>query len=92
MTKDRAILILKMMSSPVRLSILKALVEYSDGICVGKIEEILELPQSNVSQHLAHLRNSGILGCKKTGKRVCYKILDDSVINIVKSLNITEEE
>ena len=90
MSSDRAILIFKMMASPIRLSILNLLLKNENGICVSSIEELLSLPQSNVSQHLAHLRNSGILGCEKKGKRVCYRILDENVIKILKNIEIEE--
>ena len=65
MTTDRAVLLMKMMANPIRIQILKVLAEKEPGICVGGMEEILNIPQSSVSQHLAHLRNSGILTCEK---------------------------
>lgn len=91
MNTERAVLLLKMMASPIRLGILKVLAENDLGICVSSIEEILQVAQSSVSQHLAHLRNSGILSCEKKGKKVCYKIIDEAVIGILKSLSLGEE-
>lgn len=90
MTTDRAVLLMKMMANPIRIQILKVLAEKEPGICVGGMEEILNIPQSSVSQHLAHLRNSGILTCEKKGKKVCYKIAETSVINILKSMEIED--
>ncbi len=89
MNLERATLILKMMSNPIRLNILRVLAEREDGqieTCVGKIEEILGISQSSISQHLAHLRNSGVLTCEKKGKKVCYKIEEQVVIDILKCL------
>lgn len=88
MEKDRAVLILKMMANPIRLGILNVLAKEGNGICVGGIEEILDIPQSSVSQHLAHLRNSGILACEKKGKKVCYKIVEDGVKRILAGLEL----
>lgn len=85
---NRAVLILKMMSNPIRLRILKVLAEKKDEICVGSIEEVLGISQSSVSQHLAHLRNSGILVCEKRGKKVCYKILDQDVYKILENMDL----
>lgn len=90
MNKDRAVLILKMMASPIRLGILQVLVKNGMGICVSSIEEVLQVPQSSVSQHLAHLRNSGILTCEKRGKKVCYKIVDETVVAVLNSLNLDD--
>ena len=90
MTTDSAVLILKMMANPIRIKILKVLAEKKPGICVGGMEEVLQIPQSSVSQHLAHLRNCGILTCEKNGKKVCYKIIDDSIVEILKALKIED--
>ncbi len=87
---ERAVLILKMMANPIRLQILKTLIENDPGICVGGIEEKLNIPQSSVSQHLAHLRNCGILGCKKNGKNVCYSIIDPAVSTIMTAIAIED--
>ncbi len=89
MNLDRATLILKMMSNPIRLNILKVLAEREDGqreTCVGEIEEVLGISQSSISQHLAHLRNSGMLTCQKKGKKVCYQIEEQVVFDILKCL------
>jgi DNA-binding transcriptional ArsR family regulator len=90
MTTDRAVLLMKMMANPIRIQILKVLSEKEPGICVGGMEEILNIPQSSVSQHLAHLRNCGILTCEKKGKKVCYKIVETAVIDILKSMKIED--
>ena len=90
MTTDKAILLMKMMANPIRIKLLKVLAEKEPGICVGGMEEILIIPQSSVSQHLAHLRNCGILTCEKKGKKVCYKIAEPIVVDILKSMQIED--
>ncbi len=91
MKMDRAILLLKMMSNPIRLGILDVLVKKGgENICVGQIEDMLKISQSSVSQHLAHLRNSGFITCDKFGKKVCYSIADEAVIRVLKSLDLED--
>ena len=87
MTIERATLLLKMMSNPIRLGILKELT-FREEICVGNLEELLNVSQSSASQHLAHLRNSGIVSCRKHGKKVCYRVSEKSIKDILKALNI----
>lgn len=89
---DRTVLILKMMANKTRLKILCLLKKNKDGICVGNMEEILNIPQSSVSQHLAHLRNTGIISCEKNGKKVCYNIVDETVEKILSELELAEIE
>ncbi len=87
---ERGVTLLKMMSNPIRLRILKIL-SVKNGICVGGIENIMNIPQPSISQHLAHLRNSGIIKCDKKGKKVCYGIVDVDVKKILESLDIEED-
>ncbi|OQY41826.1 MAG: hypothetical protein B6227_04005 [Fusobacteriia bacterium 4572_74] len=87
MTIEKATLLLKMMSNPIRLGILRELT-LREEICVGNLEKILNISQSSASQHLAHLRNSGIVTSRKHGKKVCYRVSEESVKDILKALNI----
>ena len=61
---------LKMLAHPTRLMILEELVK---GVkCVNDIEELLEVRQPNISQHLAMLRHSGLVDFYQKGKKRCY--------------------
>ena len=42
--------------------------------CVCDIMEVLKLPQSTVSRHLAYLRNSGWVGGRRKGKWMYYQL------------------
>lgn len=66
--------LLKAMGHPVRLEILSRL--KNNECCVNKLTEILGVPQSTISQHLARLRSAGILEPRKEGVRTCYRIVD----------------
>jgi len=60
----------KALSHPTRLMIINELLNKK--ICVNDIEEILELRQSNISQHLSLLRLLNIVDFKKDGNKKCY--------------------
>jgi len=67
---------LKALSEPGRLRIL-ALVMLADEVCVCKLEEALNLPQSTVSRYLGKLREAGWLNERRDGRWVYYRISDD---------------
>jgi DNA-binding transcriptional ArsR family regulator len=75
---------IKAMAHPHRLCIIKGLIE--GGCNVTKIQECLSLPQSTVSQHLAKLKAAGIIDGERKGLEVCYRVVDEDIINIVKIL------
>ncbi|MCX7710055.1 MAG: metalloregulator ArsR/SmtB family transcription factor [Clostridia bacterium] len=75
---------LKALAHPHRLCIVKGLV---DGGCnVTKIQECLGLPQSTVSQHIAKLKSAGIIEGKRSGLEICYSVVDEDAINLVKMM------
>ena len=62
----------KVLSSPVRMHILRLL---KDGpLCVCEIIKELGTEQSNTSQHLNVLKNVGLLDSRKEGLKVIYSI------------------
>ncbi len=64
--------ILKALSHPIRLAIVEFLEH--DEKCVCEIVEFLGEKQSNVSRHLAILRNAGIVETRKDGSMVFYNL------------------
>lgn len=54
--------------------VIKALLEYPDGLYVSQIVEKLDTLQSTVSSCLISLNKLGILNSEKQGKRVLYTI------------------
>ncbi|MFZ2406111.1 MAG: metalloregulator ArsR/SmtB family transcription factor [Methylobacter sp.] len=75
---------LKAMSHPLRLKILCVL--GSDSICVQQIVDQVGTSQSNISQHLAILREKNILGSKKEANRVYYFIDDARMLLLFKMM------
>jgi len=80
----RAAHCLKAMSHPLRLKILCVL--GSDSICVQQIVDQVGTSQSNISQHLAILRDKNILGSKKEANRVYYFIDDERMLLLIKMM------
>ncbi len=81
---DREAEILKVLGHPVRLKIVAGLMSQSCN--VKKIWECLELPQATVSQHLALLKNKGIIEGKRDGVEVFYQVSSAESRKIVESL------
>ncbi|MDO9047563.1 MAG: metalloregulator ArsR/SmtB family transcription factor [Methylobacter sp.] len=80
----KAALCLKAMSHPLRLKILCVL--GNDSICVQQIVDQVGTSQSNISQHLAILREKKILGSKKQANRVYYFIDDARMLLLIKMM------
>ena len=80
----RAARCLKAMSHPLRLKILCVL--GSQSISVQEIVEQVGTSQSNISQHLAILREKDILGFKKEANRVFYYIDDERMLQLIKMM------
>ncbi|MCK5829466.1 MAG: winged helix-turn-helix transcriptional regulator [Methylococcales bacterium] len=81
---NRAARCLKAMSHPLRLKILCIL--GTESISVQDIVEQVGTSQSNISQHLAILREKDILGYKKEANRVYYFIDDERMIELIQMM------
>jgi DNA-binding transcriptional ArsR family regulator len=75
--------IFKALSNPVRLMILRGILE--DECNVKRIQDRLGLPQSTISQHLSLLRSKKIVSARKEGVKTCYSVIDERVRRILKS-------
>jgi DNA-binding transcriptional ArsR family regulator len=78
---DRASRSLKAMSHPLRLKILCTLGDQE--ISVQDIVERVGTSQSNISQHLAILRDKGILASRKDANRVYYRVGDSRTLRLI---------
>ena len=67
----------KGLADPKRLLILDALREGERS--VNEICELADLPQSNVSQHLAVLREKGLVVARRDGQRVYYAVASSKI-------------
>ncbi len=64
--------LLKAMAHPKRLEIIQLLRDKS--LSVSQIQEMLDLPQANLSQHLQILREVGVVETQKEGKQIFYRL------------------
>lgn len=78
---DRASRALKAMSHPLRLKILCVLGDRE--VSVQDIVESVGTSQSNISQHLAILREKGILASRKDANRVYYRVGDSRTLRLI---------
>lgn len=78
---ERASRSLKAMSHPLRLKILCTLGDQE--ISVQDIVEHVGTSQSNISQHLAILRDKGILASRKDANRVYYRVGDSRTLRLI---------
>ncbi len=74
---EDASLVLKALSHPLRLKILCVLNEGEADMAVQEIVAAIGSSQSNISQHLAIMRDKGIIISRKKGNRVMYRIGDE---------------
>ncbi len=68
----------KTLSNPRRQAIIDALRE--GPLKVNELIERTEIPQANLSQHLAILRAKGVVNTKKEGNNVFYSISNKKII------------
>jgi len=70
--------LLHVLAHPTRLAILEELKD--DTKCVSDINELLDVSQPNLSQHLAVLRRERIIDFNEKGKQRCYFITCPSMV------------
>ena len=73
---DKAADLFAVMSTPIRLRIISALCLGEKN--VGQLLENIGVAQPNMSQHLNILFRSGVLGKRRQGAQVFYRITDDT--------------
>jgi ArsR family transcriptional regulator len=72
---------LKALAQPTRLQILYFLKDGEQ--CQCKIIPRMKEDQSNISRHLTHLRDMGILDSRREGVSVYYKIKDKRIFRLL---------
>lgn len=78
---DRASRAMKAMSHPLRLKILCVLGDKE--VSVQDIVDRVGTSQSNISQHLAILRDKGVLKTRKDANRVYYRVGDTRTLRLI---------
>jgi DNA-binding transcriptional ArsR family regulator len=68
-----------------RLMVLCTLIEGE--MSAGDLSRLLELTQSNLSRHLATLRDAGLVATRREGTTIHYRVLSDRVQMILEVLH-----
>jgi len=58
----------------------------SHEMSVGELNKLVPLSQSALSQHLARLREAGLVATRKEGQTVFYRLSGDHAIRIITTL------
>ncbi len=84
--------VLKGLADPTRLRIVMLLT--AGEMCVCDLTEVLELPQSTVSRHMATLKSAGVVADRRDGKWVHYRLEDHPLLagmsGLIQSLSAVE--
>lgn len=84
---EKIVQIFKALSCKSRFDIVVVLLKNRE--CnVGEIAEKLNFPQPNISQHLAILKNAGIIEGYRKGTQICYKVVGKKTEKIIKALDL----
>lgn len=81
----RAESLLKSLANANRLMILCHLINGERN--VGELEALVGLSQSALSQHLARLKDQGIVTNRKSGSQVFYSLVDQDVVQVMQALH-----
>lgn len=82
---ERAADLLKAMAHAQRLRVLCLLVEGERS--VGEINRAVDLSQSALSQHLAKLRDEGLVATRKEAQTVFYRLADGPAVMVIQALH-----
>ena len=77
--------LLKVMAHPIRLKIIENLIDNAPSN-VGSMQDKFHIPQPTVSSHLGKLRRTGILIANKNGTEIYYKVENEFILRLAKTL------
>jgi len=76
---------LKAIANPDRLQILCILV--NEGMNVSALEKKTGIPQPRLSQHLARLRQEGLVSTQRNAKEICYSLASNEAQEVISLLH-----
>ncbi len=80
----RAAALLRLLSNEKRLMVLCQL---ADGeMSVGEIQSRVSLSQSALSQHLALLRDDGVVATRRESQTIFYRLADPAAMRVIETL------
>ena len=81
---EKAAEVFRVMSAPMRLRIISALCNGEKN--VGELLAEIDTTQPNMSQHLNTLYQSGVLGKRREGVQIYYRIINDRVVTLCRAV------
>lgn len=75
---------LRSLGNPDRLLLLCQLSQ--EELCVGELEERLDIRQPSLSQQLGVLRREGLVATRRDGKRMYYRVADARVLELLQTM------
>ena len=81
---DKAADLFRLMSAPLRLKIISSLCNSEKN--VGQLLGEVSTTQPNMSQHLNTLYQAGVLGKRREGVQIFYRIVDDRAAKLCRAV------
>ena len=81
---EKAADLFRVMSAPMRLRIISALC--NGEMNVGELLAEIDTTQPNMSQHLNTLYQAGVLGKRREGVQIYYRIINDRVVTLCRAV------
>jgi ArsR family transcriptional regulator len=72
------------LAHPTRIAVVEALREGE--LTAGRLQELLQVEQANLSQHLSVLRGRHVVVSRKAGNQVFYSVRDPVLIDVLELL------
>ena len=76
--------VFRVMSAPMRLKIISSLCQAEKN--VSELLSEIETTQPNMSQHLNTIYQAGVLGKRREGVQIFYRIIDERVANLCRTV------
>lgn len=86
----KKVALLKAMAHPVRLAILEEL--YGRAMTACEIAGLFESDRTTVSKHVAVLKSTGLIGCRKQGRNVYYFLNVPCVLEVLPCIERAQAE
>lgn len=81
---EKAAELFSVLSTPIRLRIISALCAGEKS--VGQLLEAIDVAQPNMSQHLNIMYRTGVVGKRRQGAQVFYRIADESAVRVCRAV------
>ena len=81
---EKAAELFGVLSTPIRLRIISALCGGEKS--VGQLLEAIDVAQPNMSQHLNIMYRTGVVGKRRQGAQVFYRIADESAVKVCRAV------